>query len=327
MSELDDSFVSAKSDRESAVIRAEIADLIAYLGGSPEHLLSSDALDGYKQRLVELDEELALSKPKDMQWRDYNYLSQRYAGFGLYELAATAAERAIEVLDRSKKRTLGITAIGAAAFWLKADNFKEAQRVCKFWIAKSKNGQFPDFATIDLKQFLEVISSKYVDYGQVFKSQKWFWFPNWFPNSLEMFKVGEAHIRQALKEDPNSCENWYNLGANLIRQLRYKEAISSFDKALEINPKHYKSLHNRGNALYNLQKYEEAISSFDKALEINPKYYYSLHNRGKALNNLQKYEEAISSFDKVLEINPKDYYSSHEREIAQDGLEPALSAA
>jgi hypothetical protein len=153
--------MSEQHGRESAVIREEIADLIAYLGGLPEHILNSGAFDAYKQRLIGLDGELALSKPEGMQWRDYNDLSQRYAGFGLYELAATTAERAIEVLDRSKQRTLGITAIGAAAFWFKAGNFREVQRVCDFWIAEAETEAFPDFAVVELEEILRTIQSRY----------------------------------------------------------------------------------------------------------------------------------------------------------------------
>jgi tetratricopeptide (TPR) repeat protein len=158
------------------------------------------------------------------------------------------------------------------------------------------------------------------DYDQVIKSWNWiaklFKIPNWYWNSLAMLKVGEARLKQTLKENPNSCEGLHNLGLNLNRQARYEEAISSFDQALEIKPDYYLSWHNRGIALYNLRKYEEATSSFDQALKIKPDYYLSWYNRGIALYNLRKYEEAISSYDQALEIKP-DYDRAHdEREIA-----------
>ncbi len=179
MNDSQDSFAFAESTRESAVIREEITDLIAYLDGLPEHLLGSGAFDAYKLRLQDLDGELARSQPTDMQWRDYNDLSQWYAGLGLYELAATAAERAIEVLDSSKQKTLGITAIGSAAFWLKAGNFREAQRVCDFWIAQAEKEAFPDFAVIDLEEILKTIQSRYelkpediFSYGEPIKCHK-----------------------------------------------------------------------------------------------------------------------------------------------------------
>jgi hypothetical protein len=198
--------MSELHERESSVILEEITDLIAYLGGLPEHLLSSGAFDSYKLRLQELDGELARSQPTGMQWKDYNDLSQRYAGFELYELAAMAAERAIEVLDPSKQKTLGITAIGAAAFWLKAGNFREAQRVCDFWITEAKKEVFPDFAAVELEEILKTIQSRYelkpediFSYGEPIKRDKKYLFVGRDEDIKKAIKVIESDFSLLIK--------------------------------------------------------------------------------------------------------------------------------
>jgi hypothetical protein len=72
----------------------------------------------------------------------------------LYRLSAEAEEHALEALDSSKTRTLGITAVSAASLWFKAEELQQAERVACRWIA---SGLLPAFATVQLQELLQTI--------------------------------------------------------------------------------------------------------------------------------------------------------------------------
>ena len=74
----------------------------------------------------------------------------------LYALAARAESKALLGLDQSKLRTLGVTALSAAALWYKAAKFEEAETLVHTWLGSRK---LPPFATDGLREILEHIWS------------------------------------------------------------------------------------------------------------------------------------------------------------------------
>jgi len=72
----------------------------------------------------------------------------------LYRLAAEAEERALHELDRSKTRTLGITAVSASSLWFKAKELKQAEQIAHSWLAST---HLPDFATAQLQELLQTL--------------------------------------------------------------------------------------------------------------------------------------------------------------------------
>lgn len=75
----------------------------------------------------------------------------------LYALAAEADERALNDLDKTKKRTLGITAISAASLWFKAREFSKAEHVAYQWLGSQL---LPPFAIDQLQTLLQTIWSE-----------------------------------------------------------------------------------------------------------------------------------------------------------------------
>ena len=65
----------------------------------------------------------------------------------LYRQAAELEENALSVLDCQKVRTLGITAVSAAALWFKAGKFDPARKIAEEWLA---SGILPAFAVTEL---------------------------------------------------------------------------------------------------------------------------------------------------------------------------------
>lgn len=95
----------------------------------------------------------------------------------LYERAADAEQSALEVVDNSKTRTRGITAVSAVALWYKASAFDRAEQLAYSMLA---DPLLPDFARSDLRNLVQAIwteSSKQAATvgflpGQVFVSVK-----------------------------------------------------------------------------------------------------------------------------------------------------------
>lgn len=76
----------------------------------------------------------------------------------LYSRAAQAEVRAIEALDHSKSRTLGISAVSAAALCFKAAEYEQAESLAARWLA----GPVPSFAKEQLRLLLESVWAEQV---------------------------------------------------------------------------------------------------------------------------------------------------------------------
>lgn len=72
----------------------------------------------------------------------------------LYRLAAEAEANALNNLDPSKTRTLGITAFSAVSLYFKAQEFWQARKLAHTWLATDL---LPPFAVEELEDLLQVI--------------------------------------------------------------------------------------------------------------------------------------------------------------------------
>ena len=126
-----------------------------------------------------------------MSWSTLHQLSERRASEAqvailegrhaeardLYAQAADAEDRALDALDLSKTRTIGISAVSAASLYYKAANLSRAEEVAGHWLG---HGSLPSFAREQLRGLLQSIwaeqSRKHTDTtfapGQVLVSIK-----------------------------------------------------------------------------------------------------------------------------------------------------------
>ena len=72
----------------------------------------------------------------------------------LFRDAAIAEEKALDELDPSKVRTVGITAVSAVALWYKGGELSEAERLAHRCFGFDK---LPNFATEQLRSLLQAI--------------------------------------------------------------------------------------------------------------------------------------------------------------------------
>lgn len=103
-----------------------------------------------------------------MSWKEHHRASEVFAARAeqalrhdesdaareLYAHAAAAEERAASDLDRSKRRTLGISVVSAVALHYKSEDFCQAQSVAYHWLAA---GLLPEFAVRQLRFLLETM--------------------------------------------------------------------------------------------------------------------------------------------------------------------------
>jgi tetratricopeptide (TPR) repeat protein len=126
--------------------------------------------------------------------------------------------------------------------------------------------------------------------------------------------------RRAIKIDQKFYHAYFNWGAALDSQGKYREAIEQYEKAVDFNSKFADAHFNWGAALDSQGKYREAIEQYEKAVDIDSRYAEAYFNWGVALDNLGKYREAIEQYEKAVDINPKDAEAYFNWGVALDNL-------
>src|SRR6266576_3401902 len=90
--------------------------------------------------------------------------------------------------------------------------------------------------------------------------------------SLEMHPTAEC--KRAIKIDPDFGNPYNDIGAYLIEQNRFDEAIPWLERATEARryePRHFPR-YNLGRAYLGKEMYSNAMRCFQEALEIEPRY-------------------------------------------------------
>jgi predicted O-linked N-acetylglucosamine transferase (SPINDLY family) len=120
-----------------------------------------------------------------------------------------------------------------------------------------------------------------------------------------MAKV-ELACGKLLKSHPQSLAVINILGAALLGQGKFQQAVNSYNKAIQLKPDYAAAYSNRGLALDQLGQLEEAMQSYDKAIQLKPDFPGAHSNRGVTLKDLGLLEEAMQSYDKAIQLKP-DY--------------------
>jgi hypothetical protein len=103
-----------------------------------------------------------------MSWLKFHTQSEEYASqaedlchrqdsmgaIEFYRLAAAAEMQALDNIDTSKTRTLGITVVSAASLYFKAQDFSQTRKLATQWL---RSNLLPSFAITELRGLLLVI--------------------------------------------------------------------------------------------------------------------------------------------------------------------------
>ncbi|MED5291145.1 MAG: tetratricopeptide repeat protein, partial [Candidatus Thermoplasmatota archaeon] len=104
----------------------------------------------------------------------------------------------------------------------------------------------------------------------------------------------------------NQDISWYNQGIQLMEDGKYREALSSFDRALPSfandDQMVIRILNGRGNAYYFLEEYPACVESYHQAMMIDPLNVrgQTLYNMGTAYAEMERFPDAIKCYEQSI---------------------------
>ena len=113
-------------------------------------------------------------------------------------------------------------------------------------------------------------------------------------------------LRDVAQANPNSAEAHTNLGAQLITEGIYPDAVEALQKAVALKPDSAAAQYNLGLAQLKVGEYQNAVVSTSKALELKPDWPEAYNNLGLAYAGLKKWDEAVKAYSEAIRIVP-DY--------------------
>jgi TonB family protein len=111
-------------------------------------------------------------------------------------------------------------------------------------------------------------------------------------------------LREVVQANPNSVEAHVNLGAQLITEGVYPEALTMLERAVSLRPDSAAAQYDLGLAQLKEKKYQEAITSNKKALELRPEWPDAYNNLGLAYAGLNRWEEAVTAYRGAVRLIP-----------------------
>ena len=129
---------------------------------------------------------------------------------------------------------------------------------------------------------------------------------------LDRLSEAEAHMREAIRLEPDGAEGYSGLGAALARQGRVADAIEAYREAVRLEPSLASAHANLGVALATAGRPNEAVDSLLQAIALEPdqsrwrtRVATLLHEQGRTAEGIQQLEAA-------LRVDPDDAEASDE---------------
>src|SRR6185369_1078836 len=113
-------------------------------------------------------------------------------------------------------------------------------------------------------------------------------------------------LREVVQANPNSVEAHVNLGAQLLTEGVYPEALTILERAVSLRSNSAAAQYDLGLAQLREKKYEEAITANKKALELKPEWADAYNNLGLAYAGAGRWKEAVAAYREAVRLVP-DY--------------------
>jgi tetratricopeptide (TPR) repeat protein len=111
-------------------------------------------------------------------------------------------------------------------------------------------------------------------------------------------------LREVVRANPDSVEAHVNLGAQLLTEGIYPEALAALERAAGLRPNSAAVQYDLGLAQLKNKKYEEAVASNKKALELKPDWPDAYNNLGLAYAGLGRWQEAVTAYREAVRLVP-----------------------
>ena len=120
-----------------------------------------------------------------------------------------------------------------------------------------------------------------------------------------LFSIHTAFADEELPlPEGKNIKEWESIGAALVADKRYDEAITYLDKILDEEPDNLKALSNKAGLLIKLEQFSESIELANRVLEIDPNRISTLTNKAIALKMLNEHERSFQVFTQILRLEP-----------------------
>lgn len=122
--------------------------------------------------------------------------------------------------------------------------------------------------------------------------------------NFEIFEKAESAYKRAINIAPDNLDFCNKLGAVLIQQKKYYEAIALLKMNLKKQAKQEDAWVNMGFAYLNIQNITMAMYCYNKALFLSPDFSQALLNRAGLYNLSGEKQKAITDLKHILLMNP-----------------------
>jgi predicted O-linked N-acetylglucosamine transferase (SPINDLY family) len=132
---------------------------------------------------------------------------------------------------------------------------------------------------------------------------------------VKRFRDALTSFDKAIALRANYAEAFCGRGISLQELNRWEEALASFDRAISLKPDFAEAYNHRAITLRELTRLDEALASFDRAIALKPDFAEAYNNRGTALHELMRLDEALASFDRAIALKPHNAAAYHNRGV------------
>lgn len=112
-------------------------------------------------------------------------------------------------------------------------------------------------------------------------------------------------LREVAGANPNHGESHINLGAQLITERVYPEAVMVLQKAVTLLPNSSAAHFNLGLAQLKVGDFQNAVASNRRALQLKAEWSAAYNNLGQAQAGLNKWTEATQAYLEAIRITPQ----------------------
>ena len=124
-------------------------------------------------------------------------------------------------------------------------------------------------------------------------------------------EVAARELGETVRGGEASAEEYYELGAVLLRKKMFTPAIENLQKALDMwdsgDDQERAQAHNAlGFALFQQKKHQQAAEQYACAIELDPTYTTAWKNLGNVYEAQNQLRKALGAYKKVLEAVPED---------------------
>jgi Flp pilus assembly protein TadD/V8-like Glu-specific endopeptidase len=122
---------------------------------------------------------------------------------------------------------------------------------------------------------------------------------------------GVPQLAQKTAKNPNRPRSGDALlaGINEMRNKKYAQAISQFDRAIQIDPQEATAYYYRGLCKQNLQDLPAALADLNQAIQLNGNNAFFYMFRGGLFANLKDVAKMEADLNKAVQIDPNNSYA------------------